>query len=124
MHSHSPGTIRMKPDPDPILDVGGSPASSDTASPYTTYPNYEGLHNGGGASMVTPAMITDSPGKSTISVNPYASNIQWNLSIMDALGEILIKGGFLIRFSGVVLYMFLGGGIARDPQMLEMWVER
>ena len=58
---HSPGTIRMKTEPDPILDVGGSPASSDTASPYT-FGNYDGLHNGGGASMVTPPMITDSPG--------------------------------------------------------------
>ena len=62
---HSPSSIRMKPEPDP-LDVGGSPSSSDTASPYT-YSNYDGLHNGGGATMVAPPMITDSPGESSVS---------------------------------------------------------
>ena len=62
---HSPGSIRMKSEPDTILDVGGSPSSSDTASPYT-YSNYDGLHNGGGASMVAPPMITDSPGMSDV----------------------------------------------------------
>ena len=42
---HSPSSIHMKPDPDAVLDVGGSPSSSDTASPYT-YANYDGMFNG------------------------------------------------------------------------------
>ena len=61
---HSPSSIRMKPEPDPLDHIGGSPSSSDTASPYT-YSNYDGLHNGGGATMVAPPMITDSPGECT-----------------------------------------------------------
>ena len=63
---HSPSSIRMKPEPvvDPLDHIGGSPSSSDTASPYN-YSNYDGLHNGGGATMVAPPMITDSPGECT-----------------------------------------------------------
>ena len=39
---HSPSSIRMKTESDP-LDIGRSPSSSDTASPYT-YSNYDGKY--------------------------------------------------------------------------------